>query len=77
MTACLSEVLKMSVRTSVSCSAQSLSSWPGMLSGPPALRGLLLDRVFLVSIEDRQITWSLGGVALFRASLSFCISTRA
>lgn len=42
MTACLSEVLKMSVRTSVSCSAQTLSSWLGMLSGPPALRGLVL-----------------------------------
>ncbi len=42
MTAWLSEVLKISVRTSVSCSAQSFSARPGMLSGPTALRGLIL-----------------------------------
>ncbi len=33
MTAWLSEVLKISVRTSVSCSAQSFSTRPGILSG--------------------------------------------
>ncbi len=33
MTAWLSEVLKISVRTSVSCAAQSFSTRPGMLSG--------------------------------------------
>ncbi len=49
MTAWLSEVLKISVRTSVSCSAQSFSTRPGILSGPAALRGLILDRVFLTS----------------------------
>ncbi len=52
-TAWLSEVLKMSVRTSVSCAAQSLSTRPGMLSGPAALRGLILDRVFLTSAGNR------------------------
>lgn len=54
MTAWLSEVLKMSVRTSVSCSAQSLSTCPGMFSGLPALHGLILDRVFLTLNEDGQ-----------------------
>ncbi len=53
MTAWLSEVLKISVRTSVRCSAQSLGTWPGMLSGLAALRGLILDRVFLTSAGDR------------------------
>ncbi len=76
-TAWLSEVLKISVRTSVSCSAQSLSTRPGMLLGPAALRGLTLDRVFLTSTGDRQSTWSLGGVGSFCAGLSFCISDRA
>ncbi len=37
-TAWLSEMLKMSVKTSVSSTAQSLSTRPGMLSGPGALR---------------------------------------
>ncbi len=53
-TAWLSEVLKISVRTSVSCAAQSFSTQPGMLSGPAAFRGLILDRVFLTSAADRQ-----------------------
>ncbi len=53
-TAWLSEVLKISVRTSVSCAAQSFSTRPGMLSGPAAFRGLILDRVFLTSAADRQ-----------------------
>ncbi len=38
---------KISFRTSVSCAAQSFSTRPGMLSGPAAFRGLILDRVFL------------------------------
>ncbi len=54
MTAWLSEVLKISVRTSVSCSAQSFNIQPGMMSGPAALHGLILDRVFLTSAGDRQ-----------------------
>ncbi len=65
MTAWFSEVLKISVRTFVSCSAQSFSMRPGMLSGPAALRGLILDRVFLTSAGDRQSAWSLGGVEFF------------
>ncbi len=73
----LSEMLKISVKTYVSCSAQSLSTQPGMLSGPTALRGLTLDRVFLTLTGDRQSTWSLGGVGSFCAGLSFCISNRA
>ncbi len=65
MTAWLSEVLKISVRTSVSCAAQSFSTRPGMLSGPAAFRGLILDRVFLTSAADRQSAWSLGVWAVF------------
>ncbi len=52
MTAWLSEVLKISVRTSVSCAAQSFRTRPGMLSGPAAFRGLILDRAFLTSAAD-------------------------
>ncbi len=75
-TAWLSEVLKISVRTSVSCAAQSFSTQPGMLSGPAALRGLILDRFFLTSVAgDRQSAWSLGGVGSFCAGVSFCIQT--
>ncbi len=73
MNAWLSEVLKISVSTFVSCSAQSFSTRPGMLSGPAALRGLILDRVFLASTRDRQSAWSLGGVGSFCAGVSFCI----
>ncbi len=63
MTAWLSEVLKISVRTSVSCSAQSFSSRPGMLSGPAALRGLILDSVFLTSAGDRALgRWEVWAV---------------
>ncbi len=51
MPAWLSEVLKISLRTSVSCSAQSFSTWPGMLSGPAALHGLILDMVSLHRLE--------------------------
>ncbi len=76
MTAWLSEVLKISVRTSVSCSAQSFSTRPGILSGPTALHGLILDRVFLTLAEDRQSAWSLGGVGSFCADVSFCILHR-
>ncbi len=41
-TAWLSEMLKMSVKTSVSSTAQSLSTRPGMLSGPGGIfRGIV------------------------------------
>ncbi len=75
-TAWLSEVLKMSVRTSVSCAAQSLSTRPGMLSGPAAFRGLILDRAFLTSTGERQSTWSFGDASSFCAGVSFSISNR-
>ncbi len=71
MSAWLCEVLKISVRTSVSCSAQSFSTWPGLLLGPAALRGLILDRVFLTLAGDRQSAWSLGGVGSFCVILHF------
>lgn len=41
-TAWLSEVLRMSVKTFVSSSAQSFRTQPGMLSGPNAFLALLL-----------------------------------
>ncbi len=75
-TAWLSEVLKMSVRTSVSCAAQSLSTRPGMISGPAAFHALILDRVFLTSAGERQSTWSFGDASSFCAGVSFCISNR-
>ncbi len=75
-TAWLSEVLKISVRTSVSCAAQSFSTRPGMLSGPAAFRGIILYRVFLTSAADRHSAWSLGGMGSFCAGVSFCISNR-
>ncbi len=66
-TAWLSEMLKMSVKTSVSYTAQSLSTRPGMLSGPGALRALIQLRDLLVA--GRR--WSLlcsGAVLCLKAS---------
>ncbi len=60
-TAWLSEMLKMSVKTSVSSTAQSLSTRPGMLSGPGALRALILLRDLLTLCGDSIIIWSPGG----------------
>ncbi len=37
----------------------SFSTLPGMLTGPAALRGLILERVFLTLAGDRQSAWSL------------------
>ncbi len=45
--------------------AQSFSTRQGMLSGPAALHGLILDRVLPYVSWERQSAWSLGGVAVF------------
>ncbi len=57
-TACSREVWKMSVKTSFSSSAQSFSTRPGMLSGPAALRGLMVASVLFTLEEDRYRGWS-------------------
>ncbi len=62
----------MSVKTSVSSTAQSLSTRPGMLSGPGALRALILLRDLLTLFGDSVITWSLGGGGVFCAVVLFC-----
>ncbi len=67
----------MSVKTSVSSTAQSLSTRPGMLSGPGALRALILLRDLLTLSEDSVITWSPGGGGVFCAVVLFCASKRA
>ncbi len=70
-------MLKMSVKTSVSSTAQSLSARPGMLSGPGALRALILLRDLLTLSGDSVITWSPGGGGVFCAVVLFCASKRA
>lgn len=50
ITAWLRQVIKMSVKTSFS---SSLSVYPGMLSSPATLQGLILDMVFFKPAEDR------------------------
>ncbi len=62
----------MSVKTSVSSTAQSLSTRPGMLSGPRALRALILLRDLLTLSGDSVITWSPGGGGVFCAVVLFC-----
>lgn len=52
--ALLMEMLKMSVKTPASCSAHSLSTLPGMLSGPADFCGLTLRRDLLASAVVRQ-----------------------
>lgn len=64
MTAWLREVLKMSVRTSVRESAQSLSTIPGMLSGPAAFLGFTMSRVLRTSAGSRCY--------IVRAGRGFC-----
>ncbi len=76
-TAWFSEMLKMSVKTSVSSTAQSLSTCPGMLSEPGALRALILLRDLLTLSKDSVITWSPGGGGVFCAVVLFCASKRA
>ena len=51
-TAWESEMLKMSVQTSVSSYAQPLSTFPGILSGPVALRGFMRCSDLLTSSSD-------------------------
>ncbi len=58
-------MLKMSVKTSASSTAQSLSTRPGMLSGPGAFRALILLRDLLALSGDSVITWSPGGGGVF------------
>ncbi len=70
-------MLKMSVKTSVSSTAQSLSTRPGILSGPVAFHALILLRDLLMLFGDSVITWSLGGGGVFCAVVLFCASKRA
>ena len=69
-------VLKMSMGTSVSSSAQALSTRPGMLSGPAALRALILERDLLTLAGDRDSTLSTGGGGVFCAGVLSSASNR-
>ncbi len=65
----------MSVKITVSSSALSLSTRPGMLSGPGALRALILLRDLLTLSGDSVITWSPGGggVSLLFSGAVLCL----
>ncbi len=76
-TAWLSEMLKMSVKTSVSSTAESLSTRPGMLSGPGALHALILLRDLLTLSGDSVITWSPGGGGVFCAVVVLHLFSRS
>ncbi len=67
----------MSVKTSVSSTALSLSTRPGMLSGSGALHALILLRDLLTLSGDSVITWSPGGGGVFCAVVLFCASKQA
>ncbi len=73
-TAWLSEMLKMSVKTSVSSTAQSLSTRLGMLSGPGALRALILLRDLLTLCGDSIIIWSPGGGGDLTSEIYECVN---
>lgn len=75
--ACLRELLKMSVKTSFSSSAQSFSTLPGMLSGPAAFRVLMVEGVFFTLPADRHRGWSCRGGGVFCGRVLFCASKRA
>lgn len=74
MTAWLSEVLKMSVKTSESSAAKSLSTRPGILSGPGALRTFILLRYLLMQSVVSVSTWSPGGGGVLCAVVLLCAS---
>ncbi len=76
-TAWLSEMLKMSVKTSVSSTAQSLSTTPRNVVRTRALRALILLRDLLTLSGDSVITWLPGGGGVFCAVVLFCASKRA
>ncbi len=56
-TAWLSEVLKISVRTSVSCAATVFQYTARYVVRTRSLAWVILDRVFLTSDGDRQSAW--------------------
>lgn len=70
--ACLREVLKMSVKTSFSSSAQSFNTLLEMLSGPAAFRELMADSVLFKMAADRHRGWSCGGGGVFCGRVVFC-----
>lgn len=80
------DVLKMSVRTSVSSSGHSFSTQIGMLSGPSALRSLIFERYFQMLAGHRDRTWSsvrgdnfcavhLRAVSCFKVKTPISVST--
>lgn len=52
----LSEVLKMSVKTSGSWSEQPLNTKSGIITGPAALHGFVREKVLLTSAVEWQTT---------------------
>lgn len=50
----LREMLKMSVRSCVYCSAQCLRAQPGMLSGPAPFLGVILFKILQTSARLRE-----------------------
>src|SRR4029434_3244986 len=64
-----SDRLNISVKTSVSCPAQALSTRPGMPSGPAAFRALVLLSAAHTSVEESVRGWlSVVSAALMAAS---------